>query len=717
MGEPLPEQALDTAVDPVEIVQQSFDTERRGFDQRQVQQYLRAVADSLQDAQQREADMRTRLGRAVRRAEAAEQALRDAPSHDAAELNREFGEQVASVLEAARATGEQRVTAAEKSAEQLMANAKAKATAIRAEADAILSERRDEAELAATEIVAEGRAEAQELRNQAKAEAEAILVAAASRVERARDECDGLILEAEEARAQILEDMERRRRQARAQVERLRVGRDRLLRSYDVVRRTLEETTVELKSSLNEAKVRGDGAARAIAAEPAASRDQLEAELRDAKMIGRITISDPVPASSERLAVTGPVRSTALPRPLDSTQEPAADDGAAAAKPRRPRVSEAMNKGAPAKPLNNPKAPAVAPALTASTNTEAPQDPIAAMMAAAEAKQAGTAAPVSANLATESADAIADVDADTIDAELAGLEDDNLNVVEPCDEIEEVVAVPVSSDVEQDPAAPGLFASLRAQRPSKKKAATTKVAAPTLTPAKHAALEEETAPEEEVVAATGKIAGPTPSAAAPQEAKVVDAAPDPAATDDGHDNAEATSGHLIPGIEAQRDAVIADAAKQLEKRLKRALADEQNDLLAGIRAAKKNLALTAIVGDIDTHLNRYVVAIHEVAVLTYGAGAALIDAEAAQGNLPAGAVEELLESAVVSPIRQRLESLDDLKVDAADLHMDPVRAFYRQRKTDHLGDAASRLANLLCVAGVCDALPREAALPWAIATK
>ena len=76
---------------------------------------------------------------------------------------------------------------------------------------------------------------------------------------RGSDECDGLVREAEEARAQILEDMERRRRQARAQVERLRVGRDRLLRSYEVVRRPLEETTVELKSSLNEAKVRGDG--------------------------------------------------------------------------------------------------------------------------------------------------------------------------------------------------------------------------------------------------------------------------------------------------------------------------------------------------------------------------------------------------------------------------------------------------------------------------
>ncbi len=173
----------------------------------------------------------------------------------------------------------------------------------------------------------------------------------------------------------------------------------------------------------------------------------------------------------------------------------------------------------------------------------------------------------------------------------------------------------------------------------------------------------------------------------------------------------------IPGIEAQRDAVIADAAKQLEKRLKRALADEQNDVLAGIRAAKKKVALTAIVGDVDTHINRYVIAIHEVAVVTYGAGAALIDAQAPEGQLPAGAVEELLETDVVLPIRQRLASLDDLGVDVADMHVDPVRAFYRQRKTDHLSLAASRLANLLCVAGLCDALPEESPLPWATTAK
>lgn len=668
---------LDTAVDPTEIVQQSFDTERRGFSQRQVQHYLRAVADSLHDAQQREADMRTRLGRAVRRAENAEHALRNAPEHDATELNRELGDQVASVLEAARVAGEQRVAAAEKSAKKLLADAKAESTKMRAEADSVLQERLAEAELAATDVVADGQADAQRLRDQAQTEAAATIAKAAERIEQVRNECDGLIREAEEARAQVLEDMERRRRQARAQVERLRVGRDRLLRSYEVVRRTLEETTVELKSSLKEAKVRGDGAARAITSEPLASREQLEAELRDAKMIGRITISDPVAPTKERLNVAGVLRSPALPRPLDGPAAPASE--ASDAPKRRPRVSEAMKKGALSA---GPKAPASAPALKASSVADADEDPIAAMMAAAEEKRVGTAAPVPADL-----DKVPD------DPELAELEDDDLDVIEPSDEIEEVIAVPVAdeSDAEattetadagalaSETEAPGLFDALRAQRTGR----------------------------------SGKGRSGTGDAASKKVA--VKEEPSPAVPTPAADSAVDTE--TIPGIEAQRDAVIADAAKQLEKRLKRALADEQNDLLAGIRAAKKNVALTAIVGDVDTHINRYVLAIHEVAAVTYGAGAALIDVEASQGYLPAGAVEELLEADVVNPIRHRLASLDDLKVDAADMHVDPVRAFYRQRKNDHLGAAASRLANLLCVAGLCDALPKESALPWATSSK
>ena len=658
VGESLPEQALDTAVDPTEIVQQSFDTERRGFDQKQVQQYLRAVADSLRDAQQREALMRGRLGRAVRRAESAEQALRKAPAHIPVEPKREFGDQASSALEV----------------------------------DTVLQDGQADTELAATEIVGDGQVEAQSIREKARVDADAMLSQAADQVQRSRDECDALVREAEEARAQILDDLERRRRQARAQVERLRVGRDRLLRSYEVVRRTLEEATVELKSSLQEAKVRGDGAARAVASEPLASRKQLEAELRDAKMIGRITISDLASPSLEDSIVTNPLRSPDLARPFDALKQEAGTPLAT----RRPRVSEAMEKGALA---TQPKAPAIAPALKASAIADAPEDPIAAMMAAAEAKRASTAATASVDLEDPNSEDlmgggpdsdVSDSDVDAIRTELVQLKDKNLNVIEPSDEIEEVVAVPLVG-AKPDAVALGLFAALRAQRSARK--------SPGRSAAKKAALKAVTIEQ-----------------VAPRE--IIDFVSAQESTAFGHDQGDASVPvGAIAGIEAQRDAVIADAAKQFEKRLKRALADEQNDVLAGIRSAKRNVSLTAIIGDVDTHINRYVIAIHEVAAVTYGAGAALIDVQAPEGHLPAGAVEELLETDVVLPIRQHLALLDDLGVEAADLHVDPVRAFYRQRKTDHLGMAASRLANLLCVAGLCDALPEKSPMPWAITAK
>ena len=69
------------------------------------------------------------------------------------------------------------------------------------------------------------------------------------------------------------------------------VGRDRLLRSYEVVRRTLDESTLELKSSLREAKVLGDTAARKVASESLSSPEQLEAEMADARLV--MTDQDP----------------------------------------------------------------------------------------------------------------------------------------------------------------------------------------------------------------------------------------------------------------------------------------------------------------------------------------------------------------------------------------------------------------------------------------
>ena len=180
MAEPLPKQKLDTAVDPAKIVQQTFELERRGYDQRQVQTYLRSIAESLRDAQQREAEMRTRLGKAIRRAESAEQIARDSEPGDPSDLTRQIGDEVTAVLDAARAAGEQRITAAEKSAERLITNAKTEANQIRGAADSVMEERSAEANVVADEIVAEAKQSGGALYAKAEAEAESIRSEAAN---------------------------------------------------------------------------------------------------------------------------------------------------------------------------------------------------------------------------------------------------------------------------------------------------------------------------------------------------------------------------------------------------------------------------------------------------------------------------------------------------------------------------------------------------------
>ena len=601
VSEPLSREVLESAVAPREVAQQSFKRERRGFKRAHVQQYLHAVAASLADAQQREADMRSRLGKAIRRAEAAEQELRDhqrdvdRPSA----ANQQVGDDVTEILEAARATAAQRTAAAEKSASDLLRKATAEASDMRAAADAVLTERTREAELVAAEIVADARRVAEEEAAQAAIEADAVRLKAIDRIAQVTNECNGLIREAEEARGQILEDMERRRRDARAQVERLRVGRDRLLRSYEVVRRTLEETTGELKVGLKEAKVRGDSAGRDITSRPLATREQLEIELADAKLIGRITTSSPTPEITKP-----PLRSKALPRPLDPPQVPNIDLRGESAPTSK---SAANNKPAVKKPMTV-RAPAVAPILSPSRIADS----------------------------SETAEA---------------LEDDNLDVVEPADDIEAVTPMPCERTTADDGLT--LFELL-------------------VQPSRDSTFND--APERE----------------------------------------ELTEEDFVIAMEQQRQVVIADAAIHLERCLKLALADEQDELLAGLRHTKKKhkLKLIEVMGDLDDHLQRYVVAINEVAAKTYAAGADLVEAEPVIGGLPAGAVEEMLLAQLVDPIRDQLATLDELDVASVEEHVGPVRSLYREQRSDQLAPIATRLATLLCIAGVCDGLPENAPLPW-----
>src|SRR5579875_3234469 len=127
------------------------------------------------------------------------------------------------------------------------------------------------AEEAAARIVATARAEAADTLEKARSEADKLRAAA----EQDRKlTIDG----ANATRDRILEDLARRRRVATVQIEQLRAGRERLIESYAIVRRTLEEVQTELSRADAEARAAADDVGRRM-------RDEREVELSEASRV------------------------------------------------------------------------------------------------------------------------------------------------------------------------------------------------------------------------------------------------------------------------------------------------------------------------------------------------------------------------------------------------------------------------------------------------
>lgn len=232
-----------------ELIQaQSFSTAFRGFDQAEVRSFLGRVAEQLRAWQERAGHLESSW-------RSAEERAARPPVLDEDTLMAAVGEETASILRSARsAAGDLRAKAADE-AEKLLGDAKAEAERIRAEARAAMERATSAAEEAAARIVATARAEAADTLEKARSEADKLRAAA----EQDRKlTIDG----ANATRDRILEDLARRRRVATVQIEQLRAGRERLIESYAVVRRTLEEAQTELSRADAEARAAADEVGR-----------------------------------------------------------------------------------------------------------------------------------------------------------------------------------------------------------------------------------------------------------------------------------------------------------------------------------------------------------------------------------------------------------------------------------------------------------------------
>ncbi len=268
MAEPISSIPGHPRYDPAKVAGASFDTVRRGFDEVQVRSFLGDLASSLRASHEVEDRLRRELARLEAQVGVAE-------TIDDTMLVERLGEEAAKILNAAREAAATRIQRADEDAAATAERAYRHAADVRARADRVLEEKVAEAEATAAAVLAESEG----IIEAARAEAETI-------VEEARLQGRQMIDETIQHREQMLQSMERRRQRARIQVERLQAGRDRLLASYEIVQRTLDEARSELDLALPEAKIEAAKAARRLEEQDPRTPAELEAELATARVAG-----------------------------------------------------------------------------------------------------------------------------------------------------------------------------------------------------------------------------------------------------------------------------------------------------------------------------------------------------------------------------------------------------------------------------------------------
>jgi cell division septum initiation protein DivIVA len=651
-------------VDAHSIPRRTFTVARRGFEQHEVRAYLQQIAELVARLQRHEIELEERVGRAETRAELAEKL----DEHRLVEI---VGEETARVLETARSAAQEIRTKAEESAARVLSagheeinalraqvesemaalreTTERDAAQLRADAEKIMEVRSGEAELEAQRILAGVNAEADRAREQAKLDVERILSEGQAKVEAARDDARRLVAEAEVMRERVLRDLARRRRTARKQVERLNAGRERLLSAFELVRGAADSAVDELTSSLPDARIAADAAARAIDAEVEETLEQLEAELAalnvtvDLTTVPTIDVRDDSTGGGDDSGEHDVLAQAEPPRPVVRIDDLAPDPVAA-------DPVEAQVEASPA-PVGADEAAGAVPAAPAPRSRAR--------------DQGGERRSSSLRLFRRRSEAIASGDGG--DAELVE--------VEPPDEVEEVRVIGTAATItEEKPAADGAdradgsdgaanrvddaFARLRAEH-----------AAPAAT--------AEAAPEADAS---------TPEAEQP----------------------------ITPEAEAlaERDAVLEPIERDLGKRLKRALADEQNEVLDRIRRDKPK-SVNDLVPAVEAHARVYADAASTGLSDAANAGASAVGSATADGIT---VLADELGRALAEPLRARIErSLDEADGDADDLS-ERLRALYREWKGQRITDAVRHYTVAAYARGVFDAAPEGCSLRWIVDT-
>jgi DivIVA domain-containing protein len=168
---------------------------------------------------------------------------------------------------------------------------------------------------------------------------------------------------------------------------------------------------------------------------------------------------------------------------------------------------------------------------------------------------------------------------------------------------------------------------------------------------------------------------------------------------------------------AARDQVLIPLAATVARRMKRVLADEQNDVMDRLRRARETATVDDLVPSLDAHVALYRDAVADDVREAARAGAASLAAGAGPTvdvERVVGAVRATLADAVVAPLRDRLgRCVADAGGDA-DALTSLVRAMYREWKVQHLDALATDVVHQAYGLGAFAALRPGERVCWLV---
>jgi DivIVA domain-containing protein len=167
----------------------------------------------------------------------------------------------------------------------------------------------------------------------------------------------------------------------------------------------------------------------------------------------------------------------------------------------------------------------------------------------------------------------------------------------------------------------------------------------------------------------------------------------------------------------RRDVMLVPLIVASARKLKRVLADEQNEVLDALRRTEPVRSLDTLVPPPSEQSDRYVDAIAPELVLAAEAGASAVEGTVALDLGPEGtlaAVRESLASGLVMPLRERLERCVEEGDGDNDAITKRARAVYREWKTQRIDEQLDDVFSVAYGRGAFDAIEPGTPVTWIV---